>query len=237
MNINLYVSIIIKGIVSLTYLFLMIKILGKKQISQLNIFDYVIGISMGNIAAEMTINKDISIINGLLSMTIYALLSLFVSIITYKSIYARRFLEGYPIILIENGKISKNSLKKVKIDLNDLMQDARENGYFNISEIEYAIMEVSGKVSFLPKAKYSPITNNDLNNKVSYKGLCANLVIDGKIMHNNLKAINHNDEWLIKRLNKLGYFDINKLFLVICDSKEQLTIYEKDYITSSSCLE
>ena len=158
-------NVFIKGFLSLFFLFFVMKLLGKKQISQLNVFDYVIGISLGNIAAEMTINDDITILNAFLAMTIYGLCSLFVSYITNKSILARRFISGVPVILIENGKISKEQLKKVKLDLNDLMQDAREDGIFDLSKVDYAIMEVSGKVTFLLKSDEQPVTRNDLQIK------------------------------------------------------------------------
>ena len=231
------IMLIIKGFVSVFYLFLVIKILGKKQISELNILDYVIGISLGNIAAEMTVNKDITIINGLLAMSIYAIVSLFISFITQKSIWARRFISGTPVVLIENGKISKERLKEVKIDLNDLLQDARENGYFDLAEIEYAVMEVSGKVSFLPKSKYRPATCHDLKIKTDYEGLVANLVIDGKIMYEHLKAIKHDEKWLKQRLKKEGYENVEDILLAICDTKEKITVYPMKVDFEDSILE
>lgn len=230
-------AVIVKGFVSILYLFFVIKILGKKQISELNIFDYVIGITLGNIAAEMTVNDEITLFNGLLAMSIYGVVSLFVSYITCKSIWARRFISGFPIVLMENGKISKEQLKKVKLDLNDLMQDARENGYFDLSEIECAVMEVSGKVSFLPKSANAPVQNHDLKIKTSRAGLTANLVIDGVIMENNLKAIGKDKDWLIKKLSKEGYNDINEILLVLCDNKEKLTIYPMNFRIERTVLE
>lgn len=229
--------VIIKGFVSVIYLFLVIKVLGKKQISELNILDYVIGISLGNIAAEMTVNKEITMINGIIAMTIYAIVSLFISYITAKSILARRFVSGTPVVLIENGKISKERLNEVKIDLNDLLQDARENGYFDLAEIEYAVMEVSGKVSFLPKSQYRPATCHDMKIKTDYEGLVANLVIDGKIMPKHLKAIGHDKQWLMTRLKKEGYNRLEDVLLAICDSKEKLTVYPMKVELSESVLE
>ena len=230
-------SIIIKGFISIFYLFAVIKLLGKKQISELNIFDYVIGITLGNIAAEMTVNKDITIINGIVAMSVYAIMSLFISYITAKSILARRFVVGFPIVLMENGKISKEQLKKVKIDVNDLLQDARENGYFDLSEIEYAVMEVSGKVSFLPKGKYKEVTCDDMKIKKDYSGLVANLVMDGKIMSEHLKVIGHDEKWLRNKLKKEGYEKIEDLFLVLCDSKDKLTVYPMNVNFKESVLE
>ncbi len=229
--------LIMKGFISVFYLFLVIKVLGKKQISELNILDYVIGISLGNIAAEMTVNKDITTINGLIAMSIYAIVSLFISFITQKSIWARRFISGTPVVLIENGKISKEKLKEVKIDINDLLQDARENGYFDLAEIEYAIMEVSGKVSFLPKSQYRPATCHDLKIKTDYEGLVANLVIDGKIMKEHLKTIKHDEKWLMARLKKEGYDNLEDVLLAICDTKEKLTVYPMKTKFENSVLE
>ena len=218
----------IKGSVAVIYLFLVIKTLGKKQISELNIFDYIIGLSLGNIAAEMTVNDDISIIEGLLSMTVYGIFSLIVSFITEKSIWARRLITGEPVIIIEKGKISREQLKKCKIDINDLLQDARESGYFDISEINYAIMEPSGKISFLPKNKYHPATPNDMKLKIDNGGITASLLLDGNIMEKNIKTIGHDKKWLLERLKKEGYDNPEDLLLVICDNKEKLTIYRKD---------
>ena len=228
---------VLKGSIAVTYLFLVIKMLGKKQISELNIFDYIIGLSLGNIAAEMTVNDEISIIGGLVSMTVYGVFSLLVSFVTAKSILARRFFTGFPVVLIGEGKISKEQLKKCKIDVNDLLQDARESGYFNINEINYAIMEPSGKISFLPKSKYQPVTPNDMKLKVSENSLNANLVIDGNIMEKNIKAIGHDKKWLLTRLKKEGYADVSNLLLVTCDNKEKLTIYKMDEKVENSCLE
>ena len=225
---NSILFMIIKGSVAVIYLFLVIKALGKKQISELNIFDYIIGLSLGNIAAEMTVNDDITILEGLVSMTVYGIFSLFVSYITEKSIIARRLITGEPVVIMENGKISREQLKKCKIDINDLLQDARESGYFDISEINYAIMEPSGKISFLPKNKYKPTTPSDMKIKVNSGGITANLILDGNIMENNIKTIGHDKKLLIDRLKKEGYDDPKDLLLVICDNKEKLTIYKKD---------
>lgn len=230
------VNVIIKGIISLIFLFFVIKILGKKQVSQLNIFDYVIGISLGNLAAEMTINSDISIINGFIAMTIYGLCSLFVSFITTKSIIARRFISGVPVVLMENGKISKEQLKKVKLDINDLMQDAREDGIFDLSEVSYAIMEVSGKVTFLKKTEYEQPTRKDLKIKEKEKGLTANLIIDGNIMEENLKVFGKDEKWLMKKIKEKGY-KLDDVFLLICNGNDEVTIYTKDYKIGKGVLE
>ena len=230
------INVLIKGFISLFFLFLVIKLLGKKQVSQLNIFDYVIGISLGNLAAEMTINSDISIINGFLAMTIYGICSLFVSYITSKSIIARRIISGVPIVLMEKGKISKEALKKVKLDLNDLMQDAREDGIFDLSKVEYAIMEVSGKVTFLLKSEYEPLNASDMQITKSKNNLSAVLIMDGKIMQDNLNNYGKNKVWLLDEISKNGFKKIDDIFLLICNGNT-VTIYDKYYKIHSKVLE
>ena len=190
-------------------------------------FDYVIGISIGNVVAEMTVNKEVVFLDGIIVMGMYSLISIVISFLTTKSIVLRRIISGTPTTIIENGKIIEKALIKSKLDINELLEEARIDGYFDISEIEYAIMESNGKISFLPKSKYKPVTATDLKLKTNYKGLCTNVVIDGHIMNNNLKSINKNKNWLLRRLTNLNYKDIDKLLLVTCDSNEKLTIFEK----------
>lgn len=223
-----FLMLIVKAVGSLFALFIFTKALGNKQINQLNMFDYVIGISIGNVVAEMTVNKEVLFWDGIIAMGIYSLISIVVSFATNKSIFLRRLIGGTPTTIVENGKIIESALKKTKIDLNDLLEEARINGYFDLSEIEYAIMEANGKISFLPKSKYKPVTSNDINLKPGYVGLCTNVVIDGKIMKNNLKSINKDEKWLIKRLQNLHYNNVSNLLLVFCDTNEKLTVYEKN---------
>lgn len=217
-----------KGIGSLIVMFVFTKLMGKKQVGQLTLFDYIIGISLGSIAAAMTVEENITFLEGSVGIALYAVIAFFISKFTSKSIIARRFFTGTPSILIQNGKILENSLSKNNLDVNDLLQLARIQGYFDISKIEYAIMEPNGNISFLLKSKYQPVIRNDLKIKSDYEGICAEVVIDGKIMHENLKFINKKEEWLIKRLSKQGYNNLDNLFLVTIDSKEKLAIFEKN---------
>ncbi len=223
-----YLFILGKGIVSIIVLFLLTKLMGRKQVGQMNLFDYVIGITIGSIAAEMTLNEKIDFFEGVFSLIIYAVIALLISILTMKSIKARRFFIGSPLILIQNGEIIMKNMKVAKLDINDLLQEARVNGHFDLSQVEYALMEGNGKISFLLKSKYQPATLKDLKIKTAYQGLCANLVIDGKVMTNNLKALGKEEKWLRTRLKNEGYEDLADLLLVIMDSNEKLTIFKKN---------
>ena len=223
-----YLLILGKGITSIIVLFILSKVMGRKQVSQLNVFDYIIGISIGSIAAEMTLNNEVDFFEGVFAISIYSIFAYLITLLTNKSILARRLLIGCPTVLIENGKLNYKTLKKSKLDLNDFLQEARIQGYFNLSEIEFAIMEANGQVSFLPKSNAQPVKRKDIKLKTSYEGLCCNAIIDGKIMINNLKEIGKNEEWLLTRLKNNKYKDISSLALVILDSKEKMTVYEKN---------
>lgn len=221
-------DIIVRSIVSVVVLFIITEFMGKKQISQLNLFDYIIGISIGSIAASLSVDDSINYIDGVLAIVVYGSFAVLVSLLTAKSIILRRFLIGTPLVLMNNGKIIYEHLKKGKIDINDFLQIARENGYYDISQINCSILEPSGKLSFLPKSKYMPATPSDHKIKVSENGFVSNLIIDGNVMENNLKNIGKDHAWLIKRLEKMGYKVVQDILLVVCDSKEQLTVYMKN---------
>lgn len=221
-------DVTVRSLLSLVTLFLVTKMLGKKQVSQLSLFDYVIGISIGNFAAEMSINLDTNYINGTVAVIIFGVVAYIVSILTMKSIYLRRFFMGVPTILIEHGKLLVNGMRKVKFDLNDLLEECRINGYFDISEIEYAIMETNGTVSILPKGEYKPIVMKDMKLKAEKQGLCANVIIDGKVMKNNLDNIHKDEEWLIQQLKVKGYQELDNILLVTVDINEKIVVYEKN---------
>lgn len=218
----------LRALSSLVTLFLVTKMLGKKQVSQLSLFDYVIGISIGNFAAEMTINLETNEINGILAVVIFGLVAYAVSYLTMKSINLRRFFMGTPTILIQNGKILEDNLRKVKFDINDMLEEVRSAGYFDLSQVEYAIMEVNGDLSILPKSEYRPLTPKDMNLKVNKESICANVIIDSKVMHKNLENMNKDEKWLFKELKVKGYSDTSKILLATLDIDEKLIIYEKN---------
>lgn len=227
-NMGVLLDVVVRSLLSIVVLFLITELMGKKQLGQLNMFDYIIGITIGSLAASLSIDDSINYWDGILSIAIYGGCAFLISYLTTKSIILRRFFTSRPSVIMNDGKIHYNNLKKSRLDINDLLQLARENGYFDLSQIKYCILEPSGKVSFLPKAKYIPTTPNDMKLKVSENGLCSNLVIDGNLMEENIKNIGKDCSWVKTRLEKIGYTDINELLLVICDNKEQLTVYAKE---------
>ena len=135
---------------------------------------------------------------------------------------------GTPTVLIENGNLSREGLKKVKFDVNDLLEECRNNGYFDLSEVEYAVMESNGRISILPKIDYKPVTMKDMNLKGNEQSLCANVIIDGKLMTDILRSMDKKEDWLLKQLKIKGYKDCSKILLCTLDNSDKLVIYEKD---------
>lgn len=223
-----FLNICFRTILILIILFFITKMMGKKQISELNFFDYVVGITIGSIAADISLDIEKNMIAGIAALFIYGFISYIISFVSIKSILARRFFIGVPTVLVEKGKIIESGLKKSKIDVNDLLMVARENGYFNLDEIDYALMEVNGNISFLPKEKEKPVTKRDMKIKCSNEGLTVNAIIDSKYMANNMKAINKDKEWLDHELKVNGYDNYDNILLATIDNNYKVTIYEKN---------
>ena len=209
------------------FLFFITKIMGKKQVSELSLFDYVIGISIGNFTAEMTLNTDVQYINGMMAVLTFGLFSLSLTKLINKNIKLRRFIIGTPTVLMDNGKIIEKGLKRVNIDVNDLLEEARINGYFDIDEIEYAIMEGSGDISFLPKDKYKSVTKDDLNIKADKSYLSANIIINGEYMEEAIKKTNITKEQLEKIIKKMN-LDTPDSILLCTITNNKLNFYFKD---------
>lgn len=223
-----FLNICFRTILILIILFFITKMMGKKQISELNFFDYVVGITIGSIAADISLDIEKNMIAGIAALFIYGFISYIISFVSIKSILARRFFIGVPTVLVEKGKIIESGVKKSKIDVNDLLMEARENGYFNLDEIDYALMEVNGNISFLPKEKEKPVTKKDMKIKCSNEGLTVNAIIDSKYMVNNMKAINKDKEWLDHELKVNGYDNYDNILLATIDNNYKVTIYEKN---------
>ena len=229
-------KIIPRSVVSLIILFLITKLMGKKQVSELSLFDYVIGISIGNYTAEMVMNFDYQYINGFIAIFTFGIISYLASVLTMKNMSLRRFLIGVPTIIIDEGKISLEALKKAKLDINDFLEQCRGEGYFDVSEISSAILEVNGKISILPQRDYQIPTLKDLKIKANKEYLSVNVIIDGNLMENNLKNSNKNKAWLDKELEKQGYNGYENILLATI-TNDSLNIFDKDTKTPKKVLE
>lgn len=215
-------------------LFFLTKFMGKKQISQLNFFDYVVGITIGSIVADISLDLEKNLIFGVVCLLSYGVISLLLSYIVMKSLTLRRFIEGVPTILIENNKIIESGLKKSKMDINELLTEARSQGYFKLEDIEYAIMETNGNVSFMPIKASSPATKKDVNAKINKDSLVANVIIDSKLLEKNLSEMNKDKKWLDNVLKIQGYSNYDNILLATLDINDKVVVYRKNIKSKKS---
>lgn len=223
-----YLRILVASLVSLAALFVFTKLMGNRQMSQVSMFDYVSSIALGSIAGELAVQSTDSIIGPLISMAVFSLFAILISYITCKSIYLRRFFEGQSILLYQNGQIFEKNLLKAKLDVDEFLSICRIGGYFDLEEVHTVFLETNGTISVLPKSKNRPATPEDHNLNPSQNMPMANVIIDGKIMHDNLKSTGKNEAWVSKQLQAHNNIDIGEVILATYDSaKDKLNIYKK----------
>ncbi len=225
---NIYLEITLRTLFTIVILLILTKIDGAKQISQLSFFDYVIGITAGSVAAVMCVDQDVSIRASAVSLALFMLSGALFSYLSQKSIFCRRILEGNPIFVVAKGEILYKGLKKARFSVNDLMRELRSQGYFDITEINYAILETNGNVSVMPKALSRPATNEDEGNTVEDDSVRADVIIDGKIMHGNLKAFGKNVQWLTTTLQTQGIAHVKDVALASLDTDDNLSVFPKN---------
>lgn len=223
---NELLLVIFRSILVLVTLFILTKIMGKKQVSQMNIYDYLVGITIGSIAADISLDLNHDLVAGICSLVIYALSGVLVTYLSLKNLRFRKMFCGYPAILMEKGRILINNLKREGITINDLEEEARLDGYFDLSKIEYAILETNGQISFLPKSVDDYVTNKSMNINIKENELSINLIQDGKVISNNLNYINKTESWLEKKIKEKGYNSYEEIFLLIYKNDKELIIYD-----------
>jgi len=219
-----FLKIIITSIGSAAALFLMTKLIGNKQMSQLNMFDYINGITIGSIGAELAITSEKDFWKPLTALVIYALVTFLINLISSKKIKFRRFLEGKSIVLMQNCKLFPEHFRKAKLDLNEFLTMCRVAGYFDLNQINKAIIEPNGRISFLPIEKMRPLTPGDIELSPSQSQLMKNVIIDGNIMERNLKQTGYDINYLKARL-KEQKLSANDVFLGIGNNDGSFTFF------------
>ncbi len=220
-------TVFLFSIFSFVFLFITAKILGKKQITELDFTDYAVGISMGSIAAQWATDYGEPWYNYAIAISVYTLLSLGVTFLSRKTPFLKKLLQGSPIILINDGKIDYKQLKRSKLCVNDLLGLCRNQGFFEIENISYAILETNGNLSLLPK------TETYKNEQVA---LPVELIIDGKIFYDQLEKLKKDEEWLRRSLPDKSR-DIDTILLAIFKpSESKMIVYYKDQKTEEALL-
>lgn len=212
-------QVIATSIFSIIALFFLTRMGGKRQIAQMSTFDYVNSITIGSIAAEMATNLE-QWYRPFAALLIYGIATWGAHVLCYKSIAVREFISGRSTILMENGTIYKDELKRAAIDINVFLGQARINGFFDLNEIQSAQMETNGQVSFLPKSQNRPVTPEDMNLKPDPATTWYDLVLDGNLMMENLKNSGKDRTWLMTQLSRQGIGQISEVFYAACDKDD-----------------
>lgn len=220
-------KICLSSFISLISLFVFMKILGNRQMSQLSMFDYVNGITIGSIAAEMATSLEDDFIKPLVAMLVYTILMYLMSLACSKSIKARKIINGESYLLYQNGRLIEKNFKKSKLDINEFLTQCRINGYFNLADLDTAILETNGNVSFIPASTKRPVVPEDLELSPVQEKPVFNVIIDGQIVYDNLKATGNDINWLHQNLKSQKENDISKIFLATCDTNNNLSVYIK----------
>ena len=219
------VKLILTALLSVAALFVITKIMGHKQVAQLDFFDYVSGITIGSIGAELATELE-KPYQPLIALAVWGATSLLLNLLTNKFPRTRKYINGSPTILLHGDTICRKNLSKAKLDLSEFMLLCREQGYFDLDEIETAVYEHNGKLSILPKSANRPVTPSDLGLTVSAAHIGVEVVMDGRIMGENLRRLGRNEVWLNKRLKLQGCGDARKILLAVYRPEEdKLTLY------------
>lgn len=208
---------------SLIAMFISVKIIGNRQMSELNMFDYINGITIGSIAAEMATSLEGDFLKPLTAMAVYTAAGYFITVLTSKSIRVRRFVSGRSLALIYNGKFLPENFKKSKVDLSEFLNQCRVQGYFNVGDIGYAFLEENGKISVLPKSTARPATPGDIGNIIHQNAVAeespfVTLIADGHILYENLRLSGRDEKWLERKLSEQGIGSVNDVFFAAADT-------------------
>jgi uncharacterized membrane protein YcaP (DUF421 family) len=218
-------QVVLTALLSAAALFVIAKIMGHKEVAQLDFFDYITGITIGSIAAELATELE-SPWKPLIAMLVYGSVSVILSLITSAMPESRKYINGTPTILMDSGKLYRENLKKSKLDLSEFMMLCRQLGYFNLNDIQTAVFEYNGKLSVLPKSSKRPSNPADLGLTPTQEHICTEIIMDGRILEENMKRRGLEEKWLQKQLDAQGFHSAKEIFLGVCDESNNLTLFD-----------
>ena len=217
----------VRAIILYIIVLIVMRMMGKREIGQLQPFELAISIMIADLASVPMTELGIPLTNGIIPILGLLVMHLIISLLNIKSINIRKIICGKPSILIYRGKIEEKVLKKERFTVNELQERLRGNNIFNIADVEYAILETNGEVTVITKPEKRNVTPEDLDLEVKYEGIPYDLVVDGKIMYENLKAIGRDEQWLEKQLKK---FDARpkEVLIATINGKEEIFCQKKE---------
>lgn len=218
-----WLEVVVRTLFAVVVLFFLTKLLGKRQVSQLSFFEYITGITVGSLAAYISLDTDKYWHLGLIALIVWVACSLGIEWLQMKSKKARDFIDFKSTVLIKDGKILEDHMKKERLTTDELLEELRKKDVFNISEVEFAIMESDGAINVLLKKEYLPLSAKDLGVKVAPQKESQAVIMDGKVLDKPLDTLNLTRSWLDGALEKMG-LTVENVFLAQVDSYGELTV-------------
>ncbi len=221
------VKIILTSVLSAVTLFIIAKIIGHKQMSQLDFFDYISGITIGSIAAELATELE-KPWQPFVAMLVYGAIAVILNVLMNKIPRTRKFINGTPTIIMNNGKLYRKNMKKAKLDLSEFMVMCRQEGFFNLNDIQTAIFEYNGRLTILPLSTKRPTNPLDMNIIPEPEPISTEVIMDGAVLTENLNRLGLDKNWLKNELKVQGIKSEKQVFLALCDNNNQLTVFKTE---------
>ena len=221
---SIILVVVIRSIICFFILLLLVRLMGKQQVAQLTFFDYVVGITIGSIASTLSVQVNESLLSTLAGLITWTLLAILLAYLSMHSVKVRKIVDGSPTVVITNGKIIEENLKRIRIPIEQLLSELRTQGVFSIADVESALFEPGGKISVQKKYLKQPVTPVDLNISPQYDGLPINLIVDGALVPEALASLNITKAWLQYQLSKQNIQDITEVSLAQLDTKGNLYV-------------
>jgi len=218
-----WLEVAIRTLAAVTILFIITKILGKRQISELSLFEYITGITLGNLIGYISLDTDTTWYLGFIALFVWVSVSTGAEYLTMKSKKFRDVVDGKSTILIENGTVIEKALKKERLTIDEFLEQLRKKDVFRVADVEFAVMEQSGDISVMLKKEYQPLTPDLLGYHISTEKEPSTIIMDGHILPDSLKASGLNEEWVKKELRKLN-LTLDQVSIGQVDSKRELSV-------------
>ena len=220
-------KILLASVVSYASLFLCAKVVGRKQISQLDFMDYITGITIGSIAAELATDLE-NMWKPLVAMAIYTLATWAMARLSLSLSRSRKYLNGSPVIVMDNGKLYRENMRQAKLELSDFMVMCRQQGFFNLADIQTAVYEYNGQLTILPVSARRPLTPEDMKLSPQQETILSEVIMDGRVLGENLHRMGLDEKWLARQLRSQGIEGPESVFLALCDREKHLSCYPMD---------
>lgn len=219
---------LVRTLILYSFVVIFMRIMGKRQIGQLQPFELVVTLMLSELAAIPMENSGIPLINGITPILTLVVAQIVLSFVSLRSDRARAIICGTPSVLIENGKIVEPELQRLRYNLSDLLEQLRAKNVPNISDVEFAILETSGQLSVIPKSHKRPMIPDDMNIPTRYEGIPYTVIMDGHIIHKNLIKLNLDIAWLFQELKKQGIQNPENVLFASVDTHGELYLQKKE---------